>query len=96
MEAKINNWSGWVTECRPDILMAEYRERLKNSGFNIRRQCHEFFYPQGFTALFLLAESHFAIHTFPECGKTYLELSSCVEKPFDAFVKGMTGKTIEE
>ena len=46
-----------------------------------------FFDPHGFTALFLLSESHFAIHTFPECSQTYLELSSCVDEPFQHFLK---------
>lgn len=40
---------------------------------------------------FLLAESHFAIHTFPECGISYLELSSCVDKPFDRFLDMVKG-----
>lgn len=35
------------------------------------------FSPQGYTALWLLSESHFAVHTFPEFGRTYIELSSC-------------------
>ena len=41
-----------------------------------------YFTPYGYTALFLLAESHFALHTFPEENKTYIELSSCVKKGF--------------
>jgi S-adenosylmethionine decarboxylase len=32
-----------------------------------------------------LAESHLAIHTFPEEGKTYIELSSCNERMQKAF-----------
>ncbi len=36
--------------------------------------------------LWLLAESHFAIHTFPEENKMYIEISSCVKKYFDNFL----------
>ena len=47
----------------------------------------EHFEPIGYTALFLLSESHFAIHTFPEHNQTYIELTSCVKKQFDYFIK---------
>lgn len=83
----MNNWHGWVSETSPDILVAIYKALLEESGFNIVDECYKFFSPQGFTALFLLSESHFAIHTFPEENKTYLELSSCIDEPFEAFIK---------
>lgn len=35
------------------------------------------FSPQGYTCLWLLAESHLALHSFPEEAHTYIELSSC-------------------
>lgn len=89
MQAKMNNWHEWTTETRPDVLMATYKRLLLKSGFNIVNECYHFFEPYGFTALILLTESHFAIHTFPEEGKTYLELSSCVDKPFECFVKAV-------
>lgn len=86
MKAKMNNWHGWTSETRADVLYAKYRQMLLDSGFRIMNECTAFFSPQGFTALFLLAESHFAIHTFPEENKTYLELSSCVDKQFNSFL----------
>jgi S-adenosylmethionine decarboxylase len=48
--------------------------------------------------LFLLSESHFAIHTFPEEGQSYIELSSCVFEPFLKFVSNIkTGiKQVED
>ena len=87
MQAKMNNWHDWTQETRPDFLMAKYKKLLINSGFNIVNECIHFFSPYGFTALILLTESHFAIHTFPEENRTYLELSSCVDKPFENFLK---------
>ena len=87
MKARIKNWNGWINETRPDVLMAKYRNDLLKSGFTIVDTTIHFFEPYGFTALFLLSESHFAIHTFPEENKTYIELSSCVERPFDNFIK---------
>lgn len=87
MKAKMNNWNGWVKETRPDILYSYYENLLLDSGFKVVDKCVKFFSPYGFTALFLLSESHFAIHTFPEENKTYLELSSCVDKPFQNFMQ---------
>ena len=83
----MNNWSGWTTETRVDVLYAKYKELLKKSNFNILDECMHIFEPYGFTCLFLLGESHFAIHTFPEEGKTYLELSSCVDEQFCKFME---------
>jgi S-adenosylmethionine/arginine decarboxylase-like enzyme len=47
------------------------------SGFTILRFVEHTFVPQGYTALWLLGESHAAVHTFPEHNRTYVELSSC-------------------
>ena len=91
MQAKMNNWHCWINETRPDVLMAEYKKLLLESGFNIVNECYHFFSPFGFTALILLTESHFAIHTFPEENKTYIELSSCVDRPFDNFLNAIKG-----
>lgn len=77
MKARIWNHSEWVSECDPEVLMAHYEGILRRAGFGILEVTQHHFQPQGFTALFLLCESHFAIHTFPEEGRTYIELSSC-------------------
>ncbi len=50
---------------------------LRRSGFNVLNVSEHHFQPQGYTALWLLCESHFAVHTFPEFGRSYIELSSC-------------------
>lgn len=86
MKAKINNWTAWTPETKVDVLYSMMADYLQKAGFRIEGEVHRIFHPYGFTALFLLAESHFAIHTFPECGISYLELSSCVDKPFDRFL----------
>lgn len=89
MTAKMNNWNGWTSETRADVLYAKYKAMLVESEFSILDECMHIFSPYGFTCLFLLGESHFAIHTFPEEGKTYLELSSCVDRQFRKFMELM-------
>ena len=95
MKAKMNNWQEWTHEVSPDVLMSKYRTMLLESGFNILETSVHFFNPHGFTALFLLSERHFAIHTFPEENRTYLELSSCIDEPFKRFVDMTTDTTAQ-
>lgn len=87
MIAKMNKWSGWITETDPATLDRTYRAKLLGAGFKIVNECEYHFQPYGYTKLYLLAESHFAIHTFPEENKTYIELSSCVDKQFNKFME---------
>ena len=77
MQAKIWNNSTWITETQPQRLKEKFGGVLLESGFKVLDVLEHHFNPQGYTALFLLAESHLAIHTFPEFGRTYVELSSC-------------------
>jgi S-adenosylmethionine decarboxylase len=91
--AQMFNRSGWIPEVDPDILGRIFEAALLRAGFKILNFCEHHFEPQGWTALWLLGESHFAIHTFPEEGRSYIELSSCVEEPFRKFCeRGDFGK----
>lgn len=86
MTAQIWNDYGWITETDPDTLREKYTNIMRECGFNVLKFVEHHFQPQGYTALWLLGESHFAIHTFPEFGKTYYELSSCNKEYFKKFL----------
>lgn len=86
MTAQIWNDRGWTTETDKDVLKNKYTEILKKSGFHILDFSEYVFNPQGYTAIWLLSESHFAIHTFPEFGKSYYEISSCNKEYFKTFI----------
>ncbi len=64
-----------------------FDEVLSCAGFNILCFTDHHFTPQGYTALWLLTESHFAVHTFPEFGKSYIELSSCNLEFYQKFLE---------
>ena len=96
LKAQMFNWHGWCRGTEPGRLRSFYLEALLESGFKVLEITQHHFTPQGYTALFLLAESHFAVHTFPECGTTYLELSSCVERQFTHFVANYTEDCTDE
>ena len=59
---------------------------LMNSGFGILNFMEHAFQPIGWTGIWLLAESHLAIHTFPEENTAYIELSSCNKEMYDNFL----------
>lgn len=80
------NYNGWISETNPHKLCKYFNSILLQSGFKILKKVSHHFQPYGFTGLWLLSESHFAIHTFPEENKTYIELSSCVKKQYDQFM----------
>lgn len=87
MRAKMYNFNVWIEATEPAQLKKYFDNVLQDSGFNICGYIDKHFEPFGYTGLYLLSESHFAIHTFPEEGKTYIELSSCIEEPFIKFKK---------
>lgn len=86
MQAKIWNLNKWIKGIPSDEdIKTFYSEALKTSGFKVLDFVDYKFNPHGYTALWLLGESHFAVHTFPEEDKYYAELSSCNEKYFNTF-----------
>lgn len=87
MKAKMNNFQCWINSSDERFLENTFEKILIKSNFSILGKVKHYFKPYGFTCLWLLGESHFAIHTFPEKNKTYIELSSCVDKPFNLFNK---------
>ncbi len=87
MKAKIWNNNFWVQETDPTKLVDMFNDILLRSGFTVLKFTDYHFEPFGYTALWLLGESHFAVHTFPEEGKTYCELSSCILPKYVDFVR---------
>ena len=86
MEAKIDNFSSWMTYSSDHQLKTDVESLIITSGFTVLKFVEHVFDPQGYTALWLLAESHCALHTFPEEQKAYLEISSCNSEIYVNFV----------
>ncbi len=77
LEAKIHNLKFWIAESSPQRLRSMFQTYLEKVDFTIL-DCVEHHFPvQGYTVFWLLAESHLAIHTFPDKNRSYVELSSC-------------------
>jgi len=88
------NKNFWIEETDPKQLKQRFEKLLIDSGFGICGFMEYHFEPFGYSSIWLLSESHLAIHTFPERNKTYIELSSCVKKQYDEFNKCINKKTV--
>lgn len=86
IEANIYNHRFWSTCINSQELKDTYDQLLKKVGFTIILFNEYHFPEQGYTCFWLLGESHLAIHTFPESGKSYIELSSCNKEKLDLFI----------
>lgn len=87
MDGTIWGVRGYTNIVDPKVLRARFSGTLREAGFQILNSIEHHFDPHGYTSLELLAESHFAIHIFPENGVTYFELSSCVINKFNTFIE---------
>ncbi|MBO0947542.1 S-adenosylmethionine decarboxylase family protein [Fibrella forsythiae] len=91
MSPKIWNHSEWIPLTNPTTLKTKLDAILLRATFNVLNFSEYHFEPFGWTALWLLGESHLAIHTFPEHGKSYLELSSCMRDKYVVFLEELEG-----
>lgn len=69
-------WGGRIVENSRElkILLVKAAKRGRNTflGFSAHK-----FSPQGITGIVLLAESHIALHTWPELGYTAIDIFTC-------------------
>ncbi|QMW06385.1 S-adenosylmethionine decarboxylase family protein [Spirosoma foliorum] len=87
MSPKIWNHSVWIPITNPKTLKEEFDRILTLATFNVLHFTEHHFEPEGWTALWLLGESHLAIHTFPEHCTSYVELSSCMMDKYVVFLE---------
>ena len=59
-------------------------EATELSGASIIKHFFHKFKPQGISGVVVIAESHFAIHTWPEHGYAAVDLFSCADLDFKA------------
>lgn len=87
IKASIYNYQAWVEQTSPDQLYSTLDNILRESGYTILNHMEHHFPIQGYTCLWLLSESHLAVHTFPESNRSYIELSGCNEAMSKRFVE---------
>jgi S-adenosylmethionine/arginine decarboxylase-like enzyme len=96
MKAEIFNFRGWIAETLPETVIPVMEKYLDKAGFTVLNKVAHQFSPGGFTAVWVLAESHLAVHSFPEENKTYVEISSCSRSKNEAFIEQIQTLVIPE
>ncbi|MCU4173680.1 S-adenosylmethionine decarboxylase family protein [Carboxylicivirga sp. N1Y90] len=82
---QVFNLKGWIELTESSQLKTLFGEQLKNADFKVLNFSDHHFPLNGYTAFWLLAESHLALHTFTESGWCYIELSSCNKEKAQLF-----------
>lgn len=85
-ESKIYNYRFWLRLTEEEQMVPQIERLLKEAGYGIMNFSEHQFQPQGYTSIWLLSESHCALHTFPEEGRSYIELSGCGKSKNEYFV----------
>lgn len=65
----------------PQFVAAALRELAQRAGLRALADVSHRFAPQGVSVALLLAESHVAIHTWPEHADAYVTLTTCQPLP---------------
>jgi len=92
---KVFNLKGWIQLIDEEQLKVHFETGLMDAGFNVLDYSSHQFPLNGFTAFWLLAESHLALHTFTESGWCYVELTSCNANKAEAFKALISELTFE-
>lgn len=91
LEAKVFNLKGWIELTAPTVLVDVFQSELEQADFTILNFTSNSFPHNGFTAVWVLAESHLALHSFAESGWTYIELTSCNKTKSECFKASILG-----
>lgn len=92
MKAEIFNCRCWVENTEINVLTETLNLLLQEAKYTVLNFVEHVFENNGYTSVWLLAESHLALHTFPEENKSYIELSGCNKLKTDVFIKSIQQK----
>lgn len=81
MICDIKNVTNHILLNSPEKIMTLLDDICNKYNYTIIQKIQHIFEPQGFTALYLLSESHISIHTFPENGYVAIDIYTCRQYP---------------
>ena len=85
LKAEMFHFEKWILIVNPDTLKSTFERLLKDAEFTIVNFTEHFFPIEGYTCVWILAESHLATHTFPKNNKSYIQISSCNQEKLERF-----------
>ena len=74
-------------------ILPKVKEFSKRMDLKIIKESHHDFKPQGTTLIFVLSNSHLAIHTWPEDKYLHIDLVTCVPLLEDKKIKEIIKKS---
>jgi S-adenosylmethionine decarboxylase proenzyme len=77
MICDIKNITNFKLLCTPRLLTDLLDNICHKYNYTILQKSTHVFEPQGFTAIYLLSESHISIHTFPEKKYASIDIYTC-------------------
>ena len=75
----------WLPNADETVLKEQLEYTIKAAGFTIVNFSEHAFPVKGYTCIWLLAESHVALHTFPESDTSFVQVSSCNQEKLERF-----------
>jgi len=81
MICDIKNITNHTLLSTPDLIKTMLDNICKKYKYTILQKSTHIFQPQGFTAIYLLSESHISIHTFPENNYAAIDIYTCRQYP---------------
>ncbi|MDH5182507.1 MAG: adenosylmethionine decarboxylase [Gammaproteobacteria bacterium] len=61
----------------PWLIKAFFREAIAEIGYNVVAEVDHEFNPEGYSAVWVIAESHISVHTWPEHKQISVDVFSC-------------------
>lgn len=83
MICDIKNITNHTLLSTPDLLTDLLNNICQTYKYTILQKSAHIFQPQGFTAIYLLSESHISIHTYPENNYAAIDIYTCRQYPDD-------------
>ncbi len=80
VEAKIYNYRAWINGKATNEMVEIMNNCLSYAGYTVLKFTDYTFPVKGYTCMWLLAESHMALHYFADEDKYYIELSGCCKE----------------
>ena len=73
------------------LVFHQYRDACEKAGISVVSRHFHHYDPEGITGIYIIQESHLAVHTWPEIGLVTVDLFSCKMNrehlPFYNFLK---------
>ena len=84
-----------------EVLRVILDRVISKSGLHVVSSVFHQFEPHGVSAVYILSESHFSVHTWPESGYVALDIFTCgpdepAFKAFDLLIEELKPKTVEK